>query len=95
MRKISATLLKLSVQHGKLQKEKKENVEEKGRLKEEERRRRKNAVQERAGDLIKLLAKAEPLRSEACGREDCFVCFTREGGGVKVRRMELAIELCA
>ena len=38
------------------------------------------AVQERAGDSIKHLAKAEPLRRKGCGREDCFVCSTGEGG---------------
>ena len=37
------------------------------------------AVQERAGDSIKHVAKAEPLRSQLCGRDDCFPCTS--GGG--------------
>ena len=38
------------------------------------------AVQEKAGNSIKHIAKAEPLRSVGCDREDCFVCTTGEGG---------------
>ena len=38
------------------------------------------AVQERAGDSVKQVAKAEPLRSKGCGREECFPCST--GGGM-------------
>ena len=34
------------------------------------------AVQERAGDSIKHIAKAEPLRERGCEREDCFPCTT-------------------
>ena len=38
------------------------------------------AVQERAEDSIKHLAKAEPLRKRGCEREDCFICSSGEGG---------------
>ena len=38
------------------------------------------AVQERAGDSIKHIAKAEPLRERGCEREDCFPC-TKGGEG--------------
>ena len=38
------------------------------------------AVQERAGDFIKQLAKAEPLRRKGCEREECFNCTSSEGG---------------
>ena len=34
---------------------------------------------ERAGDSVKHIAKAEPLRSHSCGRNDCFPC--QSGGG--------------
>ena len=37
------------------------------------------AVQERAGDSVKHMAKPEPLREKGCGREKCFPCTT--GGG--------------
>ena len=37
------------------------------------------AVNERAGDAVKHVAKAEPLKRKGCGREDCFPCST--GGG--------------
>jgi hypothetical protein len=36
-------------------------------------------VQERAGQSVKLLAKAEPLKNQGCGRTNCFPCST--GGG--------------
>ena len=38
------------------------------------------AVQERAGDSIKHLAKAEPLKRKGCQREECFICTSGEGG---------------
>ena len=37
------------------------------------------AVNKRAGDAVKHVAKAEPLKRKGCGREDCFLCST--GGG--------------
>ena len=37
------------------------------------------AVQERAGECVKYLAKAEPLKVQGCGRIECFPCAT--GGG--------------
>ena len=36
-------------------------------------------VQERAGQSVKLLAKAEPLKNQGCVRTSCFPCST--GGG--------------
>ena len=38
------------------------------------------AVQERAGNALKHLAKSEPLKSRGCGRIDCFIC-TSGGAG--------------
>ena len=38
------------------------------------------AVQERAGNAIKHLAKPEPLKIPGCGREDCFPCQTSGPG---------------
>ena len=37
------------------------------------------AVQERAGDSVKHVAKPEHLRRKSCGRAECFPCTT--GGG--------------
>ena len=37
------------------------------------------AVLERAGDSVKHIAKAEPLRIQSCGRNECFPC--QSGGG--------------
>ena len=36
-------------------------------------------IQERAGDAVKHVAKAEPLRIKPCGRNECFPCMS-EGG---------------
>ena len=44
-------------------------------------------VQERAGDLIKHIAKAEPLQRKGCGREDCFVSSTAKGGKCEKNRV--------
>ena len=38
------------------------------------------AVQERAGNALKNLAKAEPLKTPGCGRTDCFPCTTSKPG---------------
>ena len=47
------------------------------------------AVLERAGDSVKHIAKAEPLGSQSCGRDECFPC---QSGGENVRIMEQVIE---
>ena len=44
-------------------------------------------VQERAGPLIKHIAKAEPLQRKGCGRENCFLCSTGEGGKCEKNRV--------
>ena len=36
-------------------------------------------IQERAGDAVNHVAKAEPLRIKPCGRNECFPCMP-EGG---------------
>ena len=38
------------------------------------------AVQERAGNALKHLAKSEPLKIPGCGRDDCFPCLTSRPG---------------
>ena len=38
------------------------------------------AVQERAGNALKHLAKSEPLKIGGCGRDDCFPCTTSGPG---------------
>ena len=38
------------------------------------------AVQERAGNAIKHLARSEPLKIPGCGRDDCFPCTTSGPG---------------
>ena len=37
-------------------------------------------VQERAGNALKHLAKAEPLKTPGCRRDDCFPCRTSKPG---------------
>ena len=37
-------------------------------------------VQERAGNALKHLAKAEPLKTPGCGRDDCFPCRSSKPG---------------
>ena len=37
-------------------------------------------VQERAGNALKHLAKAEPLKTPGCRRDDCFPCCTSKPG---------------
>ena len=50
------------------------------------------AVQERAGNALKHLAKSEPLKIPGCGRDDCFPCTTsgpgkceKSGVGYRIR----------
>ena len=50
-------------------------------------------VQERAGNALKHLAKAEPLKTPGCGRDDCFPCRSskpgkceKNGVGYKIQR---------
>ena len=38
------------------------------------------AVQERAGNALKHLAKSDPLKIPGCGRDDCFPCQTSKPG---------------
>ena len=49
------------------------------------------AVSERAGDAIKHVAKAEPLKKKGCNNEECFPCSTgggqcrKNGAGYRIR----------
>ena len=48
------------------------------------------AVQEKAGDSVKHVAKPEPLRKKSCGRAECFPYttgrgkFEKNGAGYKI-----------
>ena len=47
------------------------------------------AVNKRAGDAVKHVAKAEPLKRKGCGREDCSPALQEED---RAQRMGLVIE---